>query len=283
MPAAETTAATLRRAVADLFGILRARLVLAIGLIILITFTEGIGLMVLVPLIDAAGFGASGIEGLGGFVTSMLAPVGLEPGLEVLLVLFVLATTGRAALQRWQSVNLASITEQFLHHLRMRLYHAFVRARYEYITRVRTSDFMHGLTDEVYRAGSITHQLVNISAQAVLTVFFIAVALRISWQATAVTVVCGAVVFAALWRLARRSEAVGQTMTETTARLMSVTSEHLAGIKTTRSYRAEDATEQAFRSFSRQVGAAGVAASRNYADVSPGLRRHHPRAARAGR
>jgi ATP-binding cassette subfamily C protein len=194
--------------------------------------------------------------------------IGVEPGLEVLLVLFVLATVVRAALQRWQSVNQASVTEEFLHHLRMRLYRAFVRARYDYITRIRMSDFIHGLTDEVYRAGMISHQLISISAQALLTLFFVAVAFRISWEATVVTVVCGGVVFAALWRLTLQSETVGQAMTESTARLMSVTSEHLAGIKTTRSYRAEDATEQAFGSFSHQVGAAGVDASRNYADVS---------------
>jgi len=268
MPAAETTLATLRRAVAELFGILRARLFLAIGLIVLITMTEGIGLVLLVPLLDAAGFGGSGAGGLGGAVTSVVEAIGLTPGLDVLLVLFVLATAGRAALQRWQAVNLASITEEFLHHLRMRLYRAFVRARYEYITRIRTSDFVHGLTDEVYRAGMITYQLINLSAQAVLTVLFVGVALRISWQATAVAVGCGVLLFGSLWRLARRSKAVGQTLTETTSRLMSVTSEHLSGIKTTRSYRAEEAHEQAFRDFSAHVGHAGVASSRTYADVS---------------
>src|SRR6185369_15455321 len=143
MPAAETTLLTLRRCVAELFAILRARLILAIALIVLITLTEGIGLVVLVPLLDIAGLGAATVNGLGGIVRSITGAVGLEPSLEVLLGLFVLATVARAALQRWQSVNQAAVTEEFLHHLRMRLYRAFVRARYEYITRVRTSDFIH--------------------------------------------------------------------------------------------------------------------------------------------
>lgn len=43
MPTTETTLATLRLCVGELFGILRARLFLAIGLIVLITLTEGVG------------------------------------------------------------------------------------------------------------------------------------------------------------------------------------------------------------------------------------------------
>lgn len=268
MSRAEPTLRTLRRCVTELARLLRLRLALAIGLIVLITLTEGAGILVLVPLLDVAGLGEDGEGGLNAAVRAAFAAVGLEPRLPVLLTLFVAVTVGRAVLLRWQAVNLASITERFLHHLRMRLYRAFIRAQYEYITQIRLSDFIHALTDQAGRAGMITYQLVHLTGQAMVTVLFVLIALRVSWEATAVAIVCAALVFAALWRRTRRSEAFGHTLSGTGAKLVSVASEHMAGIKTTRSYRAEETHERAFRAFSEQMNAASVDASRTYADVS---------------
>jgi ATP-binding cassette subfamily C protein len=266
--AADATWLTLRRCLAEVWGLLRGRLVLATALIVLITLTEGVGLLTLVPLLAVAGFGDAGAGGVGGLITSAFAAAGLEPELKPLLLLFVLVSIGRAVLQRWQTVNLASLTEAFLHHLRMRLYRAFVHARYEYITRVRLSDFLHALTDETHRAGAIMNQVIQMTAQLLITGVFVVIALRVSWQATMVAMACGGLMSLALWRLTRRSEVVGQTLTQAGAQLVAVASEHMAGIKTTRSYRAEAAHERAFSTFSGNVSAAAVGASRNYSEVS---------------
>ena len=259
---------SLRACVGELVAVLRGRVVLAVLLIVAIMLTEGIGIVLLIPLLAVAGFGAADGGGTLATVVDWLAARGLPVSLLPLLVLFLAAHTGRALLARWQSVNAAKVGEHFLHHLRMRLYHAFIHARYEYLTRVRPSDFIHALTDEVGRVGMIVYQLINLAGHVLVTLLLLFIALRLSWQATLVAVACALLLFLTLWRRTRRSESVGQVMTDRGAHMVATASEHLAGIKVAKSYGAEAVHEQAFRSFSEQVGAAGVVASRTYADVS---------------
>jgi len=260
---------SLRACVGELVAVLRGRVVLAVLLIVAIMLTEGIGILLLIPLLAVAGFG--GTEESGGTLSAVvdwLAAAGLPVSLLPLLALFLAAHTGRALLARWQSVNAAELGEHFLHHLRMRLYRAFIHARYEYLTRVRPSDFIHALTDEVGRVGMIGYQLINLTGHAVVTSLLLFIALRLSWQATLVAVGCASVLFVILWRRTRQSETVGQIITDRGAGMVSTASEHLAGIKVAKSYRAEAVYEQAFRLASEQVGVGGVAASQTYADVT---------------
>lgn len=259
---------TLRRCIGELVAVLRGRMVLAVVLIIAIMLTEGVGIVLLIPLLAVAGFGAADGSGTLATMVDWLAARGLPVSLLPLLVLFLAAHTGRALLARWQSVNAAKVGEHFLHHLRMRLYRAFIHARYEYLTRVRPSDFIHALIDEVGRVGMIVYQLINLAGHMVVTLLLLFIAMRLSWQATLVAVGCALLLFLTLWRRTWRSEAVGQVMTDRGADMVSTASEHMAGIKVAKSYGAEAVHEQAFGSFSEQVGQAGVVASRTYADVS---------------
>ena len=264
----EASLFTVRRLVGELFAALRGRMVLALVLMVAIMLTEGVGLILLIPLLDVAGFESGEAGGLGEWVESALAVVGLEPRLGLLLGLFVVVTAGRAGVERWQTVNQAAVTETFLHHLRTRLYRAYVRARYEYITRTRSPDFIHALTEETSRVGQAVQQVIQLTGQAVVALVFIAIALRISWEATLVATASAAVLFLVLWGRARRSEGVGRTLTAKGAGMVSTATEHLAGLKTAKSYGVEASHERAFSSFSERVAHAGVDAYRTYADVT---------------
>ena len=114
----------------------------------------------------------------------------------------------------------------------------------------------------------IAYQLINLTGHIVVTALLLFVAVKLSWEATLVAVGCASVLFAMMWGRTRRSETVGQVMTDRGARMVATASEHLAGIKVAKSYGAEAVHEQAFRSYSGQLGRAGVDASRTYAEVA---------------
>ncbi len=254
--------------VRELLAVLRGRVVIAVALIVAIMVTEGIGIVLLIPLLAVAGFGADAPGGLFRAIADALASVGVALEIPPVLLAFLAAMSGRAVLASWQAVNVAILGEEFLHHLRMRLYRAFMNARYEYLTQARPSDIVHALSEEVGRVRAIVFQLVNLSGQLVVTSLLVGMALLVSWQATLVALLAGTALFVTLWGRASRSHQVGEAITDHGSRLVGAASEHLAGIKVAKSYHAEGVHEQAFQKFSEGVGLAVVDATRSYADVA---------------
>ncbi len=254
--------------VRELLTVLQGRVLVAVALLVAIMVTEGLGIFLLIPLLSMAGFGQDAPTGLLRTAIDGLAAagIGLEPR-SVLLAFFV-ATATRAMFAYWQSVNVARLCEEFLDHLRMRLYRGFMNARYEYMTQVRSSDIVHALSEEVGRVRGVVYQTVQLTGHAVVTGLLIGMAFLVSWQATLVALLAGASLFFMLWGRASRSHQIGEAITEHGARLVGAASEHLAGIKVAKSHHAEAIHEEAFREFSESIAVAGVDAARSYADVS---------------
>jgi len=259
--------AELRRCLGDLRRLAPWPLALTFALLLATTVTEGVGLLLLLPLLAVAGFGTD--EGTGALsqVRVALDAMGIPVSLGVLLTLLMVSTAARAGLQRWQHVNQTALVESFVAHLRLRVYRAFIRARYDYLTQIRPSDYVHALTEETGRAGQLVYQVIHLSAHASVTGMFVLVALGVSWEATTIAIISGAMTFAALWHRTRHSEHVGHRLTEAGARLVSAAAEHFAGSKVARSYDGVAAHERAFEVHSRDLSAATLDANRGFADV----------------
>lgn len=253
-----------RRFLGDALGVLRGRAVVAVALLLAIILTEGVGLLLLVPLLTVIGFGEGDAGGLASLVERALSGLGLSLELGTVLTLFFTVTLLRAVLQWWQGVNLSAATEHYLHHLRLRLYEAFTRARYDYLTHVRMTDFVHALTEEVFRVGNMVQQLVALSAHLLVTVVFIAVAWRVSPGATALVVISAVLLLVVMWQRTRRAVQIGEELSTHGARLVAAGSEHLAGIKLAKSHQAQEAHARAFESDSAAFGHVMVGVTRDH-------------------
>jgi hypothetical protein len=91
-----------------LFEVGRARIAGTVALMFLFSLSEGIGIALLLPILQLSGFdlGAQGAVGrYANAVASAFESAGLHPSLLLLLVLFAGLVGARALLGRWQTVG----------------------------------------------------------------------------------------------------------------------------------------------------------------------------------
>jgi ATP-binding cassette subfamily C protein len=113
-----------------LFEVGRVRIAGTVGLMFLFSLSEGIGIALLLPILQISGFdlGAQGAVGrYANAVASVSESAGLHPSLLLLLMVFAGLVGARALLGRWQLVAMCSVQQNFGARLRQRLYRAIAR------------------------------------------------------------------------------------------------------------------------------------------------------------
>ena len=123
---------------------------------------EGVGILMLVPLLTVAQVfdDAAADGGAGGQVARAFDVVGLPQTLSVVLALFVALVCARETVLRWQVKASDKLDQGFLLFLREELYRAVTRARWLFLTRIRSSDVLQVLTADLARVGAGTQHLI---------------------------------------------------------------------------------------------------------------------------
>ena len=207
-----------------------------------IAFTEGAGLLLLVPLLDAVGVDVDGggVGALSAQLTAAFQRFGLQPSLGVVLCAFVLTTAVHALLYA-ASLSLNPRMEQlYALSLRQRLYSAVIAARWSYLGKRRISDVLHALTTEADRAATAVSHLLMVATSLVVAAVYVAIALRLSPGLTLLVGACGALLLFLVRGRTRQSAEMGEAYVDATRRQFQVASDSLNGLKVLKSLGAED-------------------------------------------
>ena len=245
------------------------RVWLALVLMSGVALTEGVGLLLLVPLFGVVGLDVDQgeIGDLARRIFDTFASLGIRPGVAGVLGVYMLTISAQALLRRWQEVVSSDLDESFLLHLRRRLYQAVLNTRWASFTRHRASNFMHALTTELDRVGEISYSLFSLVIRLLVTAAYVLFALHLSPLMTGIAAISGSSLLLVLRRYTRRAHATGEEITRATEALFAATTQHLEGFKTTKSYGAEDRNFGVFSSIGERVARAEVEATRSYADA----------------
>ena len=239
---------------------MRWRVGLACALIVLAGLTEGLGLLLLFPLLDALGV-HGGESTPGRLATNVLAWLqrdGHGPGLVTLLVL-VAATTGlQAAIAWWQARVAYALEHEFVARERDRLYRAIAGATWTFVSTRRASDFTNVLTTELQRVGIAAYQLLSLATAAMLTMVYVAVALRLSPLMSLLAFGAGLVPLLLTWTPLRASQRGGERVADANAAIHAAAIEHLAAAKTARSYGAGERSAKVFAGLANEVADANA-------------------------
>lgn len=223
---------------------LRWRVAASAAVALAVAFTEGTGVLLVIPLLGSIGLaveqGPTG--GLAARIESLFAAVGLEPTLGTVLVVFLLVSIGHALLYRAYQLLNPALEQQFGLALRQRLYSAVVRADWAFLTRQRMTDLVHATTHEVDRATAAAYQVFTFLTGLIVTGVYVAIAFRISPGLTTVVGIGGIVLLWSLRHGTRHSGVLGDVYREATAKQFQIASESLNGLKVTRSLGAEART-----------------------------------------
>jgi ATP-binding cassette, subfamily C, bacterial len=255
--------------VALLLRLFPGRVLMVLALVVAVAIMEWLGLLLLAPLLSLAGLdlGGGAASRIAGIAEQLLAALRVPPALPAVLAIYATVVAARAALQRWQSIAMADLESRLVREIRCRLFHAILHTRWLVVSRKRSSDLLHALTSQVSRVGHATDHLLPLTAQSLIVVVYLLFAFMLSPAITLLVIASGVTLLLVQRREARRAFATGERMTAATGALYAACVEQLNGLKTTRSYRAEERTARLFDARQREVVAAQMGAQRNFTRV----------------
>ncbi len=243
---------------------------MALALMLCQSVTQGVQLLLLVPLMQLVGLDVQrgSVGGLAELASSAFAAIGVRPTIVTVLGAFVLFTSGLALLTRWQTTSNFKLQQDFVVLLRRRLYRAIANADWLTFSRSRSSDFTHALTTELDRVGNATFFLLRLLADAALACIYVVFALRVSPIMTALVFVCGAGLMLLLRKKTRAARFTGEEISLATNGLYSAAIEHLGSMKTTKSYGVEERNAGIFSNLAGRVAQMQLNAIRNQASTA---------------
>ncbi len=232
------------------------------------SLTEGLGLLLLVPLLGAVGLDVEqgSVGRLAIAVRGVFAALRLHPTLVGVLCVFVGVNVVQALLVRWQTIANERVCQHVARRCRSRLYQALARASWLFLSRARSSTFTHALTGEIDRLATATYCLLSLAATIAVTLVYVALALRLSAFVTILVFASGGALLFALSRRHSAARAAGERASATTRTVYGLAIEHLASMKTAKSYAAEERSSELFSRGVREAADAYLSSTRLQAD-----------------
>ena len=261
---------TSREFVATLVRVMSWKVAAALALTFCLSVIQGAQLLLLVPLMQLIGLDVQqgSVGWLAELVSSVFEAAGLQPTLIPVLSVFVLVSVFLAFVTRWQYIFEYAFFQEFVTLLRQRLYRAIAGASWLTFVRTRSSDFTHALTSELDRVGDGARFLLMLTSKAMLLVLYTVLALRLSLTITTLTFVTGMILLVLLRKRVQAARYTGEEISLANNGLYATAIEHLSGMKTAKSYGAEQRSANLFSSLARRVEKMHVDATRNYAETA---------------
>ena len=215
-------------------------------LVLLGAATEGIGLLLLVPLIALLGESPSSVSWIGGGAQRVFADFGLTLSLPALLLLFVAVMVARTVLVAQRDIELAKLRVSFADSLRRSVYEAVAGAQWSFLARQRLSDIFETLTSHCEGVGIAAHSFLRLPAIGLVGAIQVALAFSLSPWLTIAVILWGATLLAILGRRIGRQYGKGQRLFEASRASFAEISDFLHALKLAKACGAESRHLAAF-------------------------------------
>jgi ATP-binding cassette, subfamily C, bacterial len=240
------------------------------------SLAEGLGLVLLLPLLSVAGVnftGSSTASRLGFAVQRMLVGAGVPHSLWLPVVLGIFLATGalRSVLRRSQSMMVYATATRVELALSRRVYEAVVKAQWGFLVRQRAGGLTHLLTEELRRVAEALILSLSIVNLMCLTLLYLVVAMKLSAAMTLLVLVMGG----ALLMLQRGSlghmRVSGKELYESVGEVYAATEERLLNLKSVKTNNAEDRDVQMFADLCQGVARSALGNAKHQAGSAFGF------------
>lgn len=199
---------------------------------VMVSFIESIGILLLIPIIEMSGMlGQSGMSLPFSELFSIVDEIPVFIGLAIILVIYVLIITGQNWIQKKLTIQNRMIYVGYTNHMRSKIYQSLLWADWLFFLKKRRSDLLNSLTDELNRVSVGISQFLLLATSVVFTIIQIGIALWLSPEITFFVLCCGAVLGLFSRRYIKKSEAIGNQTTEVARSYYGAISDHLNGMK----------------------------------------------------
>ncbi|WP_058301185.1 ABC transporter ATP-binding protein [Gorillibacterium timonense] len=207
---------------------------------IAISLLDGIGLILLIPMLGISGiisYSASNHTLFQAF--SFLQGLSGAAGLLTVLGIFVILALVQNGLQRQFTVRNARIHQSFYHHLRFTVYRDLLYADWGFYLKRRRSDIVNTMTSELTRVGAGINLFLALVTNLLFTAIQVVIAVWLSLQVTVFVVVCGLALAFLSKRALKKAMALGKRTTDMSQSYLAGITEQINGIKDIKSNRLE--------------------------------------------
>lgn len=252
-----------------LLGFKSKDLTLTLALMVFIGLTEGIGLLLLVPLLQLVGLDVQqgALGQIAGLIAYFFAYIGITPTLAIVLVIYVIIVSLNALLYRLQTLKSSEIEFEFAAHLRKKLFSAITGSKWLFFTGKRASDFAHALTYEIERITTGTSFFISLIASSIVLAVYIIFAFNISGIITGFIFVIGIVLLILLKKRTQSAGESGEKLSDVSKDLYSSALKQMDGMKTIKSFGMESKNIEIFSREADDVSGSYMSAVNSYADV----------------
>ncbi len=262
---------SLRKYVLTLIEAAGWQLAVSVAIAAACSLTEGVGIILLIPTLQATGLNLAGQGQVGRYaelISRVFRAAKISPTLPVLLAIFVVLISTRALMVRFESVSTSSVALKMERYLRERLYQSFTNANWLFLCRKKSSDLIHALTAEIDRVGSATFYTQLLASDALVTVIYALIALALAPWVTVLVLTAGLFLVILLRGRTRALHQAGSQISNANQRLYGAAIDHVQGLKAVKTYGAEESDCRVFTQLSERLAAAGQEAARRQALTS---------------
>jgi len=242
---------------------------LTLALMVFISLTEGVGLLLLVPLLQMVGLDVQqgALGQIAEFIASFFAYTGITPTLAIVLVIYVVIISLNALLYRLQTLKASDIEYNFAAYIRKKLFSAITGSKWLFFTSKRSSDFAHALTYEIERISVGTNFFISLIASSIVLAVYIIFAFNISGIITGFIFVIGIVLLLLLKKKTQAAGESGEKLSDVSKDLYSSALKQMDGMKTIKSFGMEEKNIKLFNKEADDVSQSYMGAIHSYADV----------------
>lgn len=162
-------------------------------LMLLTSAISGVGILLIIPLLAAAGIDVGTSLSFGGGISEQLVNTAnifnISMTLPRVLGLYILLVVVMAILSYGNSVQSVRLQSSFTTHLRQQLYRDLFYAEWQYLNREHMSDFMRLVTSQVQSVSSCVQTLLGLLSHIILVIIYVLFSLVIAPELTALAVV----------------------------------------------------------------------------------------------
>jgi ATP-binding cassette subfamily C protein len=207
----------------------RRTLVIA-ALFILASLAEGFGVASVIPLLSLIGDGTSNETPVAQGVSNLLASVGLEPKLGILLSVIAIGISLKAGLMFLAMGQLGFATAAIAADLRSAMLDALLKARWSYFIHEPIGVLANTFGIEANSAAGMVGYIARTFALLVQILMYLTLAIFVSWQVTVAAIAAGAFIFVLLDKLVEMARKAGAASLASLRALLSHLADSLQGI-----------------------------------------------------
>jgi ATP-binding cassette, subfamily C, bacterial len=225
---------------------------IALLLNILTAFTEGIGFILLIPLLNLLSDSNNNSNYFVVQITALFEKSGLPLTIEGVLGTFLLVVLLQSYLRYLRTVLNRRIKSLIVKERRGELFKKITYTDWISFTKSKKSDITYALTMQIGEVGYGLNQLLGLITMVILITVDITVAFLISFELTGVTILITCMIMLLLLPGNRRIYKISESLNKKREFIYSIISEHLNSLKLAKGFRKE---EEHITSFNRNAAA----------------------------